>query len=117
MRDRRWQDAATDFFEVAAVLGGVFNWAHKQVGSQTKPTNTHTHTHTHTQTHKTQKQAQLNKFKPKYNSNPYSKFKFKTKAFRAYDEAGSPRRVACLKYLVLASMLMESSVDPFDSQV
>jgi hypothetical protein len=37
-------------------------------------------------------------------------------AFRAYDEAGNPRRVACLKYLVLANMLMQSNVDPFDSQ-
>ena len=27
-----------------------------------------------------------------------------------------PRRVQCLKYLVLASMLMESKVDPFDAQ-
>ena len=26
------------------------------------------------------------------------------------------RRVQCLKYLVLASMLMESAVDPFDAQ-
>lgn len=26
------------------------------------------------------------------------------------------RRVQCLKYLVLANMLMESKVDPFDSQ-
>lgn len=37
-------------------------------------------------------------------------------AFKSYDEAGSPRRVQCLKYLVLANMLMESRVDPFDSQ-
>jgi len=37
-------------------------------------------------------------------------------AFKAFDEAGSPRRVQCLKYLVLANMLMESEVDPFDSQ-
>lgn len=35
---------------------------------------------------------------------------------RAYDEAGSSNRSRCLKYLVLASMMMESSVDPFDSQ-
>lgn len=27
------------------------------------------------------------------------------------------RRVQCLKYLVLANMLMESKVDPFDAQV
>jgi hypothetical protein len=31
-------------------------------------------------------------------------------------QAGSGRRVQCLKYLVLANMLMESKVDPFDSQ-
>lgn len=31
-------------------------------------------------------------------------------AFKNYDEAGVPRRVQCLKYLVLASMLMGSSV-------
>ena len=37
-------------------------------------------------------------------------------AFKSYDEAGSAARVRCLKYLVLASMLMESAVDPFDSQ-
>ena len=27
------------------------------------------------------------------------------------------RRIQCLKYLVLATMLMESDVDPFDAQV
>jgi COP9 signalosome complex subunit 2 len=37
-------------------------------------------------------------------------------AFKSYDEAGSARRVQCLKYLVLANMLMQSAVDPFDSQ-
>ncbi|GFR39870.1 hypothetical protein Agub_g371 [Astrephomene gubernaculifera] len=37
-------------------------------------------------------------------------------AFKAYDEAGVGRRVQCLKYLVLANMLMESRVDPFDAQ-
>ena len=37
-------------------------------------------------------------------------------AFKSYDEAGSPCRSRCLKYLVLAHMMMESSVDPFDSQ-
>lgn len=37
-------------------------------------------------------------------------------AFKSYDEAGSGSRTRCLKYLVLASMLMESKVDPFDSQ-
>jgi len=37
-------------------------------------------------------------------------------AFKSNDEAGSAARVRCLKYLVLAYMLMESEVDPFDSQ-
>ncbi|XP_063676052.1 COP9 signalosome complex subunit 2-like [Bolinopsis microptera] len=37
-------------------------------------------------------------------------------AFKNYDESGSPRRTACLKYLVLASMLMKSNINPFDSQ-
>lgn len=37
-------------------------------------------------------------------------------AFKSYDEAGSTRRVQCLKYLVLANMLMESEVDPFNAQ-
>ena len=27
-----------------------------------------------------------------------------------------PRRLACLKYLVLANMLMKSGINPFDSQ-
>ena len=31
-------------------------------------------------------------------------------AFKSYDEAGVPRRTQCLKYLVLASMLMGSQV-------
>ncbi|KAJ8766824.1 hypothetical protein K2173_008378 [Erythroxylum novogranatense] len=31
-----------------------------------------------------------------------------------YDEAGNQRRIQCLKYLVLANMLMESEVNPFD---
>lgn len=38
-------------------------------------------------------------------------------AFKNYDEAGAVRRIQCLKYLVLATMLMESDVDPFDAQV
>lgn len=33
-----------------------------------------------------------------------------------YDEAGSGQRIQCLKYLVLANMLTESSINPFDSQ-
>lgn len=37
-------------------------------------------------------------------------------AFKNYDEAGNSRRVQCLKYLVLAHMLMESKVNPFDAQ-
>jgi hypothetical protein len=37
-------------------------------------------------------------------------------AFKNYDEAGNQRRIQCLKYLVLANMLMESQVDPFDAQ-
>ncbi|KAL2564599.1 hypothetical protein AAZV13_19G056000 [Glycine max] len=37
-------------------------------------------------------------------------------AFKNYDEAGSQRRIQCLKYLVLANMLMESEVNPFDGQ-
>jgi COP9 signalosome complex subunit 2 len=39
------------------------------------------------------------------------------KSFRAFDEAGMAlERGVCLKYLVLANMMMESTVDPFDSQ-
>lgn len=37
-------------------------------------------------------------------------------AFKNYDESGSSRRTTCLKYLVLANMLMKSDVNPFDSQ-
>ncbi|KAI9364925.1 PCI domain-containing protein [Zopfochytrium polystomum] len=37
-------------------------------------------------------------------------------AFKNYDEAGSGQRTTCLKYLVLANMLMESQINPFDSQ-
>jgi len=36
-------------------------------------------------------------------------------AFKYYDEAGDPRRVLCLKYLVLAKMLTGSAINPFDS--
>jgi len=36
-------------------------------------------------------------------------------AFKNYDEAGSPNKIKCLKYLVLANMLMLSSINPFDS--
>jgi COP9 signalosome complex subunit 2 len=37
-------------------------------------------------------------------------------AFKSYDEAGASRRIQCLKYLVLANMLMNSTVNPFDAQ-
>ena len=37
-------------------------------------------------------------------------------AFKQYDEAGHARRIHCLKYLVLATMLMQSDVNPFDAQ-
>ncbi|KAL1503036.1 hypothetical protein AB1Y20_011105 [Prymnesium parvum] len=37
-------------------------------------------------------------------------------AFKNYDEAGVQRRVQCLKYLVLANMLVNSKINPFDSQ-
>ena len=37
-------------------------------------------------------------------------------AFKNYDDSGSPRRTTCLKYLVLANMLMKSKINPFDSQ-
>jgi len=36
-------------------------------------------------------------------------------AFKNYDEAGSPNKIKCLKYLVLANMLMLSEINPFDS--
>jgi COP9 signalosome complex subunit 2 len=38
-------------------------------------------------------------------------------AFKNYDEAGAQRRIQCLKYLVIANMLMNSNINPFDSQV
>lgn len=37
-------------------------------------------------------------------------------AFKNYDEAGSPRRIACLQYLVFLSMIGNSAINPFDSQ-
>jgi len=36
-------------------------------------------------------------------------------AFKNYDEAGSPNKIKCLKYLVMANMLMLSDINPFDS--
>jgi len=37
-------------------------------------------------------------------------------SFRNYDEAGSLQRFQVLKYLLLATMLMKSTISPFDSQ-
>lgn len=37
-------------------------------------------------------------------------------AFKNYDEAGSLQRITVLKYLVLTTMLMNSNIDPFESQ-
>ena len=37
-------------------------------------------------------------------------------AFKNYDEAGSPRRIQCLNYMVLANMLRGQPVSVFDSQ-
>jgi COP9 signalosome complex subunit 2 len=37
-------------------------------------------------------------------------------AFKSYDEAGDNARIRCLKYLVLANMLMGSKINPFTSQ-
>lgn len=37
-------------------------------------------------------------------------------AFKNYDESGSYRRITCLKYLILTSMLMKSTINPVDSQ-
>lgn len=39
-----------------------------------------------------------------------------SESFKNYDEAGSPQRIRVLKYLVLASMLTETEINPFDSQ-
>jgi len=36
-------------------------------------------------------------------------------AFKNYDEAGSPNKIKCLKFLVMANMLMLSNINPFDS--
>ncbi|KAI5467968.1 COP9 signalosome complex subunit 2 [Mariannaea sp. PMI_226] len=37
-------------------------------------------------------------------------------SFRNYDEAGSLQRIQVLKYLLLTTMLMKSTINPFDSQ-
>lgn len=36
-------------------------------------------------------------------------------AFKCYNEAGDRRKLECLKYLVIANMLMVSDINPFDS--
>ena len=36
-------------------------------------------------------------------------------AFKSFDEAGSPARIRCLKYVVLSNMLMKAKINPFDS--
>jgi len=36
-------------------------------------------------------------------------------AFRNYDESGSPRRVLCLRYIVLAALLENTKISPFES--
>ncbi|KAJ9446886.1 COP9 signalosome complex subunit 2, partial [Diplonema papillatum] len=37
-------------------------------------------------------------------------------AFKHYDEAGHPRRIQCLRYLVVANMMSRSKINPFDCQ-
>eukprot|EP00708_Paratrimastix_pyriformis_P002848 GAFH01001606.1.p2 GENE.GAFH01001606.1~~GAFH01001606.1.p2 ORF type:complete len:440 (+),score=155.94 GAFH01001606.1:26-1345(+) len=37
-------------------------------------------------------------------------------AFRSFDEAGSPRRILSLKYLILASMMSQSDINPMTAQ-
>jgi COP9 signalosome complex subunit 2 len=103
MHDRNWQDAATDFFEVGRGMGGAGvarGWGWRLLGGAPR-------------------------LGARFASNPSRGSTLiplplppspRAQAFRAYDEAGNPRRVACLKYLVLANMLMQSNVDPFDSQ-
>ncbi|KAL0490099.1 Cops2 [Acrasis kona] len=36
-------------------------------------------------------------------------------AFKSYDEAGNPRRIECLKYLVLSNLLSSNDINPFDA--
>jgi COP9 signalosome complex subunit 2 len=36
-------------------------------------------------------------------------------AFKSYDEAGNPRRIECLKYLVLSNLLSSRDINPFDA--
>jgi COP9 signalosome complex subunit 2 len=37
-------------------------------------------------------------------------------SFKQYDESGSPQRIQVLKYLVLATMLNGSDINPFEAQ-
>ena len=36
-------------------------------------------------------------------------------AFRSYEEASDPRKIACLKYLVVTKMLADADINPFDT--
>jgi len=36
-------------------------------------------------------------------------------AFKNYDESGSPRRLVCLRYILLAALLENSEINPFES--
>nr|XP_023014831.1 COP9 signalosome complex subunit 2-like [Leptinotarsa decemlineata] len=38
-------------------------------------------------------------------------------AFKNYDEARNPRRVYCLKYIILNSMVLKSAINPFESEI
>jgi COP9 signalosome complex subunit 2 len=37
-------------------------------------------------------------------------------SFKQFDESGSTQRIQVLKYLVLATMLMGSDINPFEAQ-
>ncbi|GAB2211240.1 hypothetical protein Droror1_Dr00016533 [Drosera rotundifolia] len=50
-----------------------------------------------------------------YSALPFAFAQNYNEAFKNY-ETGNQRRIQCLKYLVLANMLMESKVNPFDGQ-
>lgn len=36
-------------------------------------------------------------------------------AFKSYDEAGSPHRITCLKYVIVANMLAQSNINPMEA--
>lgn len=120
MHERAWSDAATDFFEVRwkqthrNAYFGSSPWSLQEVRSEFcislhglvyiclwKPYTCMTCLQ-HTIKHMIARKIVDNLLE--------------LQAFKSYDEAGAMRRVQCLKYLVLANMLMESSVDPFDAQ-